>query len=170
MKILVDFFFLHTLKQPVSLSTGWGTCVKEKSVLLTLRQRIITNLCLGHSLPTMHSPIGFDLIWTPPSSKLSCHWLPRNTVAAHRSACAHAFETENQSLTVSSNKQRRRKKHPGCAASGVGSVRDAASKAGLEAQCLTVCRSRKWCDALSGPAERRVALLHRLECFIFSFA
>lgn len=36
---------------------------QSRPFVLTLLQRINTNLCLGRSLPAIHSPIGSDLIW-----------------------------------------------------------------------------------------------------------
>lgn len=123
-----------------------------------LRQRITTNLCLGHSLLTMHSPIGFDLIWKPPSSKLSRHWLLQMKVEANSSAMAHAFKRKASWPSAAIRKEWKTLCRL-CSFMGVWAVGDAASKAGLEAQRLTACRSRKWWDAQGDQHSRVIALV-----------
>lgn len=53
---------------------------RERSVLILL-QRITTNLCLGPSLSTIHSPIGSGLIWMSTIQQPAVSLAPSTTMA-----------------------------------------------------------------------------------------
>lgn len=125
---------LNSGRDRVSVRNG---SVRETSVLV-LPQRITSNLCLGPTLPTIHSAIGCGLICNVPHP--STGRLTGSIDMADGIVCVKHI-TKKPSLL--GRETARLRWSP-----AVRAVIAAGFKAGLdEAQCLTACGGRRWRDA-----------------------
>lgn len=106
---------------------------REKSVLILL-QRITTNLCLGPSLPTIHSPIGSGLIWMSTIQQPAISLAPSTTMAFSNMCVGVRIIHHQRAVSAQQGNSP--------IVSGMSLLQ--ALKQGLDdAQCPTVCGNRK---------------------------